>query len=67
MVRASTHNRVCTIEEFVQGDVMRLWIPGRNMIVLNSDKTSKDLLQSRGSKYSSRLQSVVFTMYGLSN
>ena len=36
------------------GDVIHLWTPGRNIIILNSDKAATDLMHSRGAKYSSR-------------
>jgi hypothetical protein len=42
---------------------MHFWLPGRNLIVLNSDKVANDLLQSRSTKYSSRPYVPVFDLY----
>jgi hypothetical protein len=44
---------------------MHFWLPGRNLIVLNSDKVANDLLQSRSTNYSSRPYVPVFDLYEL--
>jgi hypothetical protein len=45
------------------GDVMRLWVPGRTIIVLSSDEAATDLLHKRSTKYSSRPDFAMMTEY----
>jgi hypothetical protein len=44
------------------GDVMNLWIPGRQIIVLNSDEAANDLLNKQSSIFSSRPSMPIYEM-----
>ncbi|KAF9456640.1 cytochrome P450 [Collybia nuda] len=46
------------------GDVIHLRVPGRSIVVLNSDKAATDLLEKRGSIYSCRPQFTVLSIMG---
>lgn len=44
------------------GDVFRLWLPGRSLIILGSHDVATELLDERGAKYSSRPGFPLFEM-----
>lgn len=41
---------------------MRVWVPGRSIIVLNSEKAANDVLEKAGIKHSSRPSLTVLTL-----
>jgi cytochrome P450 len=63
MVRESRRRKVLLLTERISGDIISLRVFGRVIVVLNSVKASKDLLERRGDIYSDRAFVPICEMY----